>query len=87
MVSKNKSKIDGNEEIDIEVEPSFRKEVMLAYPSKTIVTTPEGNRYVWENPGDVLLVENQADFEYIINRKQPKSCCGGAPQQFIFIEV
>lgn len=87
MASKNSNQSkDYREVVEIE-EPIFSKKVVLNYVGIVKLTTPLGNTYVWNGGGDVLVIENEADFDYIIRRELPKSCCGNRMQQFMFLEI
>jgi len=87
MASKNTTKTSSYLEVEELEEPKFEKQVQSNYPGRVIVTTPLGNRYVWEKGGDVLVIENEFDFDYIIRKELPKSCCGSRVQQFMFLEI
>ncbi len=87
MASKNSSKSYDNFEIEEEFELDFMKLVQLNYPGIVKVLAPSGITYVWEKGGEILLIENKEDFEYIISKELPKSCCGSRKQQFMFLEI
>lgn len=90
MASKSSGKIKDYREVEevfeVEEQP-FSKKVMLNYVGILKLTTPLGNTYVWNKGGDVLVIENELDFDYIIRRELPKSCCGSRLQQFMFLEI
>jgi hypothetical protein len=90
MASKNSNKAKDYSEVE-EVEEvigiPFAKKVMLNYTGIVKLNTPLGNQYVWNGGGDVLVIENELDFDYIISRELPKSCCGKRLQQFMFLEI
>jgi hypothetical protein len=92
MASKNSSKTKCNSEV-VEIvivspkEKVFSKQVALNYDGIVKLTTPVGNKYTWERGGHVLVIENELDFDYIIRRELPKSCCGSQIQQFMFLEI
>lgn len=87
MASKNSNKNKDYGEVVEKVIPLFSKQVVLNYEGKVKLTTPLGNTYVWERGGSVLVIENELDFDYIIRRELPKSCCGNRIQQFMFLEI
>lgn len=92
MASENTNKAEYNSEVvEVEVvspkEKVFSKRVALNYDGIVKLTTPVGNRYTWEHGGHVLVIENELDFDYIIRKELPKSCCGNRIQQFMFLEI
>lgn len=51
-------------------------------------TTPSGNRYVWENPGAVVMVDPD-DVEFLLGKNKPagdpgEACCGGENTRIYF---